>query len=98
MLSHFRDMDIFHFRLCSEMEGPFFFLFDFCLVNPFQSQFPFFFRGLLSHYKCFLSPSLSLSVRLSPLALVFLNKISADLLEISGFCVWLQEHGEMFGH
>ena len=29
---------------------------------------------------------------------VFLNKISADLLEISGFCVWLQEHGEMFGH
>lgn len=40
----------------------------------------------------------SLSELSLSLALVFLNKISADLLEIIGFCVWLQEHGEMFGH
>lgn len=70
-------------------------MFNFSLIQPFRDWSLFFFP-LLRSFK-----SLKMLFFFSFLllfGLVCFNKISGDLLEISGFCVLPREHGEMFGH
>ena len=91
---------------CKDFKVKFISFFSF-LANLFQMDFlPTLFPKVFKVIISVLPLSLFSSVSLFPIVplplflsgVVFLNKISADLLEISGFCVWLQEHGEMFGH